>query len=335
MTQRGTAYLLADNPAAAAKDFTRALEINPSLPSALAKRALSEAKMSAFEEAEADLAQTLELDPRSVEAFAYRAFLYKQTGQPDLGLREIDKALKISTTNADVYWAKGEIEQALGRTDEAVVSLKKAVSLKPSHRDAADALQRLGAAPDGASEVAGAGIDEWRLFQQSNRYYAILDGYPKLRVPLEMVGEGRPRLLDWELKKPPLKGVGVLRYSAGRVPSKGGQEDVEQVAVIDLPANQVATIQLDRQGDNRSTWTWDEGKVTIASIDGVTDEVILRAVKPKEVAQRRPESNSFGGGPAWAPWNQSFWGTPAYAPRRQEARRQQKPKTIFDMLFGN
>ncbi len=334
--ERGHAYRFGDNVASALRDFTRALELDPQNARALAGRGLALAKVDAFEEAEAELAKALEIDPRSVEAFAYRAWAYKQTGQPELGLREVEKALRIDAENADVHWAKGEVEQALGRTDAAIASFRKAVSLRPAHREAGAALQQMDVPADTRGEVRAAAIDGWRVVAQNGRYAALLDGKSKLRVPIEMAGEGEPRLLSWELKDGPLKGIGLLRYYAGLAEGRSGPESVEQVAIIDLPANRVVSLQLDAQGDRRSTWTWNEGTVTIESIDGVTDVITLRDVRPREVvAERRPvEDRSSFGGPSWAPWNQN-WGQPSNAPRGQQQRRQKQPKTIFDLLFGN
>ncbi|MCL4767282.1 MAG: tetratricopeptide repeat protein [Hyphomicrobiaceae bacterium] len=332
--ERGHAYRFADNAAAAIRDFTRALEIDPRSSRALASRGLALGRVEAYEEAEADLAKAIEIDPRSVEAFAYRAWLYKQTGQPELGLREVEKALRIRADDADVQWAKGEVELALGRTDDAIASFRKALSLKPAHRDARAALQHMAVAPDATGEIDAAAIAGWRVVSRNGRYIALLEENPNLRVPLEMAGEGEPRLIDWELKDGPLKGIGLLRYQAGVAEGRSGPEPVEQVAIVDLAASRVVSLQLHRQGEKFSNWIWNEGTVTIESIDGLTDVIELRA-KPREVAQRRPvnDRGDFGG-PSWAPWNQG-WEQPAYAQRGQQQRRRKPPKTLFDLLFGN
>lgn len=332
--QRGHAYLLADNAGAAIRDFSRALEIEPRLARALAGRGLAHGKVGAYEEAEADLARAIEFDPRSAESFAFRAWLNAQNGQPDIGMREIEKALRIETGRADVYWAKGEVERTLGRNDEAVASFRKALSIDPGYRDAILALQQMGAYADERTETASA-IEGWRVITQGGRSTALLEGHPKLRVPLEMAGEGTPRLLEWELKDAPFKGIGLLHYHAGFAEGKNGPDPVEQVAIVDLTSGQVVSLQLDRQGDRKSVWTWGEGKVTISSIDGVTDDIALRSAKPKEVAQRRPvETHTDSGIPFWAPWSQGPWGSTSNAQRGAPPRKQ-KSKTFFDFLFGN
>lgn len=330
---RGSAYRFTD-ATAALRDFTKAVELAPQNARALAGRGLALAKAEAYEEAEAEFAKALEIDPRCLEAFAYRAWAYKQNGQPELGLREIEKALRIDAENADVYWARGEIEQALGRTEAAIASLRKALSLMPAHRDASAALQEMDVPPDTRNELPAAGIPGWRVVSENGRYAAYLEGKSKLRVPLEMAGKGEPRLLDWELKDDQLKGIGLLRYRAGTAEGRNGPEPVEQVAIVDVPASRVVGLQLHRQGDKESTWTWNEGTVTVESIDGVTDVIVLRDARPREVAERRParDQGTFAG-PSWAPWNQG-WGQPSHGSRGQQ-RRRQSPKTIFDLLFGN
>ncbi len=333
--QRGHAYLMTDNASSAIRDFTRALEIDVRSAAAFAGRGFAHARIEAFEEAESDLARALEIDPRSVDAFAYRGWLYKQIGQPDLGLKEVEKAMRIDGKRADVHWVKGEIEQTLGRNDDAIASFRMALTLKPWHRNARAALQQMGIDPNPTTEVAGAAIDGWRVVLQAGSYSALLDGNTKLRVPLEMVGKGEPKLLDWELKDAPLKGIGLLRYFAGVVTGESGQEDVEQTAIVDLSTSQVVTIQLQKQGEKETAWTWNEGAVTIASIDGVTETMQLREIR-REVAQRRPvERQSDYGAPVWAPWGQGWGTSPGYAQRGSAPARRKKPKNFFEMLFGN
>jgi tetratricopeptide (TPR) repeat protein len=340
---RGQAYLASQKAASAIKDFSRAIELNPRSVEAHQGRGLAHAKAEAFEEAEADLARAIELDPRAATAFAYRGFVYKLTAQPELGLKEVEKALRIDPNRAEALWAKGEIEEALGRTDEAIASLRRALASKPNLKDAIEGLDRLGASLDTAAdtEIADAGVGRWRVVLRAGRYYGVSKDYPRVRVPLEMMAEGKPHLIEWEPRKAPLQGIGTLKFHAGR----SGDADIEQVALVDTQAATVVGILPHRVGDRVSKWTWDETRVSIASIDGVTDEYTLRIEKPKEkevapvAAAPQPRRVSSGEGsqkgtPSWAPWAQSGWG---YTPpqRQQQQRQAPKPKTLFDALFGN
>lgn len=339
---RGQAYLSADNVASALKDFARVVELRPAWSAGYAARGLANAYTEAFDEALADLNKAVELDPKSADAYAYRAIAYTLAGQADTAARDVDAAARLAPDRAEVLWAKAEVAEAKGNGEEAIADLRRALDARPSLRQAAMSLERLGARVDDASDrpVDGLGIEKWRVVARGSAYFAVNDDYPRLRVPLEMSGDGMPRLLEWELRKAPLKGIGTLRFSGGSVPVKGGSEEVELVAIVDLAANSVVGIEPHRQGSKVATWTWDEGKVTVASVDGATDEFILRASKPKEVAST--PSRRYGGGesqptaPGWAPWADGpMAGGTSHRSERQSARSQyRKPKTLFDLLFN-
>ncbi len=343
---RGYAYLCSENTASAIKDFSRAIELDPTSPLGYRWRGLAHGIAEAFDDAYADLNKAIELDPRSAVAFAYRAQVYKLNGQIEIGFKDIQAAMKLDPGLAEVHWAKGELEEAAGRKEQAIEDMRRAVSLKPALFEANKGLERLGASLDSNEDriVSGAGVDTWRVVARGHNHFAVSTEYPKLRVPLEMGGEGTPRLLEWESKKPPLKGIGVLRFYGGATAGPSGPEDVEMVAIIDVTSNTVVGIQPHRQGFKVATWTWDEGKVTIASVDGVTDEFLLRVVRPKDagpplagsVAQRRYTSNEQKGA-GWSPWSDSYGladpGRGDRRPSAQQRPQQQKPKTLFDLLF--
>ena len=157
-------------------------------------------------------------------------------------------------------------------------------------------------------EVADAGFDRWRVYREGRQYIATDDEYPRLKVDLEMIGKGQPRILEWDVKKPPFAGIAVLRFQAGAVDGANGPEDVEYAAVIDLQANAVIAVEVQRQGDKQARWTWEDGKLIVASADGLTDEFQLRQPPAKEsppvAARRAPD-----------PWR--------------------KAKSLFDLIFGN
>lgn len=251
------------------------------------------------------------------------------SGQTDVGLKDAETAEKLDPNAPEVLWAKGEIEEAQGRTELAIADYKKAVALQPRLKPAADGLQRLGA--DAAStedrEVAGAGVDKWRVVQQGTHYYAVSDQYRRLRVPLEMAGEGQPRLLEWEVKQPPLRGIATLRFAAGAVPGAMGPEEVEQVAILDLDNSAVVGIEPHREGKKVASWTWQDDRVVVASVDGATDEFILRSGVARGSDSRRYTSSDSGG---WSPWGQ----LDSAAQEERRVRRRSKPKTLFQFLFN-
>jgi tetratricopeptide (TPR) repeat protein len=231
---RGGAYLDAGNAASAVKDFATAIDLAPRSARAYVARGFAYAKAEAYDDALNDFARAIELEPRNAKAFAYRAWAYRQQ-QPELGLKEVERALKLDGASAEAHWARGEIHEAQGRGTLAVADLEKALALDPELKEAARALQRLGVLKAAVEEeVAGAGIDGWRVFARGRQFLAMNDQYPRLKIDIEMLGKGQPRLLEWEVKGAPFAGIGVLRFHAGVVDGARGPEEVEQIAVVDL-----------------------------------------------------------------------------------------------------
>lgn len=326
---RGYAYLLNGNTAAALKDFTHAIELDGKSSAAFEGRGLANSLAEASDDAYADLNRAIELDPRSPVAYAFRAVVYKQNSQPDIGAKDVETAIKLDPNSPEALWARGEIAEASGQADTAIADLRRVLALKPSWQFAADALKRLGAPVDDGDDKPQPSLDipKWHVFQRGKTYFAVSDDYGQIRVPLEMIGEGLPKLLEWEIKAPPYASYGILRFSGGSVAGKNGPEDTELAAIVDIAAAKVIAIQPNKQGARVATWTWDGDHLQVASVDGVTDEYQLRPVAVAVVgagAQRRYDAQT---GQSWSPWDQPS--------SRDSRQRRYKPKTIFDLLFGN
>lgn len=333
---RGYAYLLNGNTASALKDFSHAIELDGKSSAAFEGRGLANSLAEAPDDAYADLNRAIELDPRSPVAYAFRAVVYKQNGQPDIGARDVETAIKLDPNSPEALWARGEIAEASGQADTAIADLRHVLKLKPSWQFAADALKRLGAPVDDGDDKPQPALDipKWHVVQHGKSYFAVSDDYGQIRVPLEMIGEGLPKLLEWEIKAPPYANYGILRFSGGSVVGKNGPEETELAAIVDIAAAKVIAIQPNKQGARVATWTWDGDHLQVASVDGVTDEYQLRPIAVAVVGaggQRRYDAGQSGQG--WAPWDTPF-GAPQPS-RDSRQRRYAKPKTIFDLLFGN
>jgi tetratricopeptide (TPR) repeat protein len=332
---RGYAYLLDGNTASAIKDFTRAIELDGKSSAAYEGRGLANGIAEASDDAYADLNRAIELDPRSPVAFAFRAYVYKQNSQADIGAKDVQTAIKLDANSPEALWARGEIEEANGAADTAITDLRRVLQLRPSWRFAADALKRLGASLDDADDKPEPSLDlgKWHVFLRGKDYVATSEEYPQIRVPLEMTGTGLPKLLSWEVKQPPYAGYGILRFSGGRVAVKGGVEEAELAAIIDIASAKVIAIEPDRLGSRVAAWTWDGDSLHVASVDGATDQYQLRPVNVAVVGQRRPYGAAGQVGDAGS-WDQPF-GIDATPKSEQRSQRRSKPKTIFDLLFGN
>lgn len=340
---RGYAYLAARNPASAIKDFQRCAELQPKSGAPLEGLALAQARVGAHDEALDTLSRALEIDPRSAQAFAYRAIVYKLMGQVELGEKDLERAVKLNPERAEVRWAKGEIFEAEGRKEEAIAELTLALAQQPHLRDAASALERLGAPEPRDAEVAELTFDRWRVFISKGRYYTTNAEYPRLRVPLETMQEGAaPRILEFEEKGGAQAGIGILRFTAGQVEpsSGGGLEEVEHGAVLDLQAQTVLAVETTRQGERRATWAWEDDKLVVTGLDGFKQEYAFKGPKlqeevaaeaaPAPIRRPRPKA-SREREQAWNPFTDSWPGD-----GRQRSRRPpSQPKSFFQMLFGN
>lgn len=328
---RAYAYLVTGNAEAAVKDYTRAIELRPNEPSLYAERGLAHSRDGNKENALADLGYAIERDPRSAVAFAYRGYVYKEMDQADVGMKDIDRAVKLDPASPRVLWAKAEVEDAFGQHDQAIADLKRALLLDPGMKLAADSLERLDSDAAAIEEkpLPGLGFDGWEVVARGNRFFAVNTKYRRITVPLEMFGKGQPKIIAWDLRPSPLKHIGVLTFSGGEIKGKSGMEPTEFSAILNVSTSTVVAIEPNREGKRTSTWSWSDNKVSVASVDGVTDEFELEPKKPR-VAKSRSRQYSSAGNDPWA----DPWASPRQRPRRRSGRRR-KPKTLFDLLFNN
>lgn len=332
---RGRAYLASENAASAVTDFTRAIELRPQDPHAFAERGLAQAQGGNTDAGLSDLARAIEIDPRFATAFAYRAYVYKEADQSDVGAKDIATAWKIDPDAAAVLWAKAELAETMGQREEALADVRRALAADASMKRARDLLERLDGSGSVADEapVPGLDFDVWRVVMRANRYVAVSRAFPKVAVPLELQGEGEPRLLAFDERPAPHKGIGVLTYSGGRVATDGGPVETEMAAIVNLYTGALLAIVPHREGDRFATWEWAEDSVTVAAVDGVTDQLPLRG--PRIARQSGGRRYSGSSGPE--DWTmQEQWGSQLSGGQRREARSQQrrKPKTLFELLFN-
>jgi Tfp pilus assembly protein PilF len=327
--------LLADNMDSAIKDFSRAIELDANSYTAYQGRGLANGMAGATDDAFSDLNRAIDLDPRSPVAFAFRAFVYKQTGSLDIASKDVETALKLDPKSPEALWVRGEIAEVKGQADTAIADLRHVLKVRPEWKFAADALSRLGAPVDDVEDkpLASLDIERWHVVQHGKNYFALSDDYPQLRIPLEMTGDGLPKLLAWEVKESPYSGYGVLRFSGGRVAGKNGPEETELAAIVDLRARKLMGIEPQRRGEKVATWAWNGDRLEVTAVDGVIDAYQLRPAAVAVVGQGGRRDRYDDRGEAWPSWNNPFGAPSSYNDRPQ--RRHRKSKTIFDFLFGN
>jgi tetratricopeptide (TPR) repeat protein len=353
---RGRAYLAADNPAAALNDFAKVVELDPNSVDGHVGMGLAKARADATEDALNDLSRAIELDPRSASAYAVRAWIYKKRQQPDLGEKDVERALRLEPVKADAFWAQGELKEAAGDKDAAVAAYSRALGLDINHPDALAALSRLGLEPQQPETLLpSAGLDGWKVAAAADQFTATHPAYPNLRVPLEMLGTGQPRIVAFERQKAPYAQIALLQFTSGTLPTAQGTEAAETAAVIDLTSMTVLAMPVARLGSRSATYSWRDGTLAVTGADGLQEVVQLRVrpetrdrdpdavavsglrSRPEGGASQRPSQSASGNVP-WNPWNQNGIGGSGAGPREASARpsqSQKKPKSLFDLIFGN
>ena len=336
---RGMAYLFSDAIEEAVRDFTKVLDIKEATPPAYSARGLAYALMEDYDSAMADLTRALELDQRDATSYAYRAFVYRQTEQLALADRDLSAAQRLGPKAPGVLWAAGEIEEAKDKTERAVSYHRSALARAPWFQPSRSSLQRLldGEPAMPVRDIQNSELGSWRIVMRAGRLSAVSDKLKGLEVPLETIAGLPAKLLDWQPRPPPHARYGILRYRTGSLRSGKTVIAQETAVVIDTHARKVLAMVPHLEGTRKAKWSWGETRLTVAAADGLRDtlELGVRRTSPSFVgsSHRRRVARDANGDPVWAPWAENDGRR--YKRRRAKRRRRSKPKSFFDVLFGN
>ncbi|MBI1213861.1 MAG: tetratricopeptide repeat protein [Alphaproteobacteria bacterium] len=157
-TIRGDVHLGMHNTAAAARDYTSALRLQPNLAAAYLGRAQANAEaddVSSVEAANAledlvdlsrphavspgagapialqDLQHAIELEPQNVAAYGYRAILLHHLGQDDLALADYARIIALEPSNAFAYGNRAVIYIGKKQFAKAIADLDRAITIAP------------------------------------------------------------------------------------------------------------------------------------------------------------------------------------------------------------
>ena len=153
-------------------------------------------------------------------------------------------------------------------------------------KQAADAPPPAAAEPSGDRSVSTE-LEGWAVaVTEAGQYVATNADYPKVRLGLEMYGDGEPELLNWQVLKGTLRGIGLLHYYAGTSP-EGVR--LEYVAVIDLWAKKLIAIEPARWGELQAQWAWSDSGVVVVDPQGMPSKVEVRdGAQVRDASYERP-----------------------------------------------
>ena len=141
--QAAQARLMANQPAPAREDATRALALAPSDTQLLIQRALTSEAMGQWQDAIADLTQALTLEPHRADALVLRAADWRRGGRLDLAIADADRAIGLDPDNAEALLERGIERQRMGDVMGARADWQRARSLDPNSTTADLAEQNL------------------------------------------------------------------------------------------------------------------------------------------------------------------------------------------------
>ena len=333
---RGRAYIASNNVRAALTDFEKSIELNPRSLEGFIGRGVARAMSDLPDDALADLSRAVELEPRSARAYAFRAWTYIKNQQVELGEKDVERALRLEPVTADAFWAQGELKEAAGDRDAAVAAYSRALGLDLRHRETLQALARLGLEPQREeTPVADAGTEGWQVLASGDQFTAMHPQFPALRVALEMLGPGKPKLIAWEPQKAPNASYGLLRYAAGTMLNGQSGAMIECAAVVDLANMVVIGMPVTKLRSNVAAFDWGDNRLSVTGADGLVETIALRQRQDASEAQnaaakeagkdRRNDGGTASRGQGTSQREASVRHNPQ--PR--------KTKTLFDLLFGN
>ncbi|MEZ2329747.1 tetratricopeptide repeat protein [Mesorhizobium sp. RCC_202] len=131
LLERGDAFYKKRKYARAIAEYSRAVTLAPTEPTAYSARALARLQSGQYDGAVADYSQALELDPDYVEAYSGRAFALVKKREPEKAIADLDRAIAMKPDHAPYYFGRGSAWYYIGDFDRAVADLDRAIELDP------------------------------------------------------------------------------------------------------------------------------------------------------------------------------------------------------------
>jgi len=133
---RGVYHLDTKNLAAAEKDLTRSIELDPTYAKSYYNRGMVYQQQRKLEAALQDYNKAIQLNPNLANAYINRGNLYKDLNNTEQALSDYDKAILADPTMVESYSNKGILLQNMGNLQAALESYSKALDRSPAYFNA-------------------------------------------------------------------------------------------------------------------------------------------------------------------------------------------------------
>lgn len=156
---RGCAYLDKSDLAAALRDFTTFIKLDPGNDSGYVMRGVALKGLGDHQQALEDFARAIKLNPGEAANYRERAALLEAMNEPTKALEDYGRAITLSPRAASLYKLRGGVHQRLGDHRRAIEDFSQAVELR---RSDVEALQLRAAAHQALGDSARAAADRER-----------------------------------------------------------------------------------------------------------------------------------------------------------------------------
>ncbi|MFP3869961.1 MAG: tetratricopeptide repeat protein [Syntrophobacteria bacterium] len=134
--KRATLYYFQDHFEESIQDYLRVIQLDPVRVKAYQMLSLVQLKSGNLHEAIASASRAIELDPKGATAYSQRAEAHRLRGMLDEGIRDATTAIRLrgdQRTTADAYATRAKIYEQLGRSDLSRDDFLKSFELDPRY----------------------------------------------------------------------------------------------------------------------------------------------------------------------------------------------------------
>ena len=128
---RGNAHADRDAISAALDDYDRAIQLDPKLPMAWGRRALTYAALGKHDRAIADFDKLVALLPNDVFAYIYRGDSYRAQGREREALADYGRAIENDSDSFTAYTQRGNLYADRGSYALAIADYDQAIRIRP------------------------------------------------------------------------------------------------------------------------------------------------------------------------------------------------------------
>jgi tetratricopeptide (TPR) repeat protein len=172
--RRGACYYHKNEIAAAMRDFTSYIQIQPNEDTGYYWQGLALVKLGDLDQALANLTRAISINPGDSDNYRERAEIYVRRQEPGKAIEDLSRAITLNPQDADCYRVRAELYDGMNDHEHAIADYSRAVELAPddlkSYKGRAAVYQRTGDTARSAADM-GKVVQEEPLQETYRAYF--------------------------------------------------------------------------------------------------------------------------------------------------------------------